>query len=319
LGEHLLARFAESIFWLARYVERAENLARILDVNETFARDKGGVDDWLPVIRLNADEARFKKAFPKATPATVVAFYVIDADNPTSIASSVRMARENARAIRHLISTEMWVQLNMFHGFMRSLTRRDIALANLSRLCTTIKENCQAHTGITEGTLYRDEAWCFYQVGRNLERADQTSRLLDIKYRHLVESGGDVGSPVDVSQWNALLRSAAGYHAFRRVQPRGLDPAAVARFLIFEERFPRSINGCLGHIGNLFDRLEAEDGLGRPPEVRRALSGLQRLVAPRTRARERRAVGRLHDFVDEFQIKAAALSDAMRRAYFGHA
>ena len=224
---------------MARYMERAENLARILDVNETFARDSRGAQDWLPMVQLNADESRFFSVHGEANASTVTHFYVLDRTNPTSIVSAVHMARENARSLRHLISTEMWRHLNVFYELLGDVAREDLALSELSRLCATIKENCQTHTGITEGTFHRDEVWHFYQLGKTVERADQTTRLLDIKYHRLLPSSEDVGSPVDLSQWNSLLRSAAGYHAFRRVHPRGMRPANVAGFLLFNTEFPR--------------------------------------------------------------------------------
>jgi len=217
LSEVLLARFADCIFWLARYVERAENLARILDVNETFSRDSHGGQNWRSIVQLNSDEERFFATHPAATAPSVVKFYVIDAANPNSIISAVRYARENARTLRPLISTEMWVQLNVFHNRLAGLSEADLMPGKLAALFGSIKEACQAHTGITEGTFFRDQGWYFYQLGRYIERADQTTRLLDIKYHLLLPSGTDVGSPTDVSQWNALLRSAAGYHAYRRL------------------------------------------------------------------------------------------------------
>ena len=220
----LLSRYAEAAFWMARYIERAENLARILDVNETFSRDSQGGQNWLSVLQLYDDQKRFFERHGEAGGEAVIRFYVLDRDNRGSIVSNVRMARENARALRPLISTEMWTHLNMFHNRLGELRPEDVTEHRLARLCTLVKESCQAHTGITEGTFHRDAGWDFYQMGRMIERADQTTRLLDVKYHLLLPSAADVGSPVDVSQWNALLRSASAYHAFRRVQPSGMDP-----------------------------------------------------------------------------------------------
>ena len=189
----LLARFAESNFWLARYMERAENLARILDVNETFAQDGRGPEDWLPIVQLHGDDARFFARHDAATAEAVIRFYVLERDNPTSIIAAVRMARENARALRHLISTEMWRDLNVFYNRLAALGPDDLAPSQLSALCATIKEECQLHTGIMEGTYYRDQGWYFYQIGKYLERADQTTRLLDINYHRLLPSPADAG------------------------------------------------------------------------------------------------------------------------------
>ena len=133
---------------MARYMERAENLARILAVNETFARDERGANDWLPILKLHRDEEAFFERYKKATSEGVVRFYIIDAENPNSIISSVRAARENARSIRHLISLETWVQLNVFYNWVASLTTRNVRLSELSPLCERIKEGVQLHSGI---------------------------------------------------------------------------------------------------------------------------------------------------------------------------
>jgi uncharacterized alpha-E superfamily protein len=203
---NLLARYAECIFWVARYMERAENLARILDVHETFVRDVAGRRDYSAIIRINADEERFGGRPEKAKAEEIIRFYVLDAQNPTSIISAVRWARENARVLRPLISTEMWSQLNVFHNRLLALEPRDATRTNVTRLCGWIKESCQTHAGIVDGTFYRDQGWSFYHLGKAIERADQTTRLLDIKYHGLALAQADEGSAQDLGQWYALLR-----------------------------------------------------------------------------------------------------------------
>ena len=202
----LLARYADCAFWLGRYMERAESLARILDVNLHFSRDSRGSQNWRSIVQLNADEERFDKSYDVASYANVVHFYVPDRDNPSSIVSGIRAAKENARSLRPMISTEMWSHLNVFNNTMSTLTPDDLKPSELSRVCSVIKEECQTHTGITEGTFFRDQSWYFYLLGREIERADQTTRLLDIKYLLLLPPNQQAGSPVDVSQWNSLLR-----------------------------------------------------------------------------------------------------------------
>ena len=221
-AEAPLSRFAEAIFWLARYVERAENLARIIDVQETFARDRLGASNWRSIVQLQADEAQFSAGHAAVSAATVIEIYILDAANPHSVKSSIALARANARALRPSISTEMWTQLNMFHNWLQALGADDVALPDVSRLCARIKEGCQTHYGITEGTFYRHQGWQFYRLGKAIERADQTTRLLDIKYHLLLPTPDTIGSPTDESQWNALLRAG------RRL-PR-LPPRPAARY-----------------------------------------------------------------------------------------
>ncbi len=313
----LLSRYADAIFWLARYVERAENLARILDVNETFSRDSRGYQNWESILELYSDQARFPEPHAEVDTASVLYFYVLDQDNPTSIVSSVRMARENARTLRPLISTEMWVQINIFYNRLRGLTRADIAEPRLVRLCTSIKEACQQHTGITEGTFYRDEGWYFYELGRHLERADQTTRLLDVKYHLLLPRPSDVGSPVDVSHWNALLRSASTYHAFRRVHPRGMSPATVAGFLLFHTDFPRSVLGSVNAADRNLGELCERYGLGAGTDAVAVLGGLRGELA-RLDIDEVLSGG-LHEFIDGVQLKLVETSAEIGRAFFGRA
>lgn len=314
----LLARFAEDIYWMARYVERAENLARILDVNETFARSSQGEQEWLPVVQLYADDARFLDKHKRATAAAVVDFYVLDRENPASIVSVIHAARENARALRHLISTEMWQQLNVLHRDLNDLRKRDVTLPKLSGICNRIKERCQTNIGVTEGTLYRDEAWCFYQIGKYVERADQTSRLLDMRYHRMKNREAGLAGGADVSEWNALLRSVAGYQAFRRAHPLNISVEHVAAFLVFDDNFPRSIAGSLQNVQDMFAELEDEHGL---PPGRRAKSILKRLhtmLHPGTTAKVRRDIKVLHQFVDRVQLSLIDLGDEMGQTYFAH-
>lgn len=311
---NLLARHAESIFWLARQVERANCLARILDVNESFSRNSRGEHDWESVLRLFADEQTFRATDRKPTAESVIHFYIFDDRNPSSVRSCVRMARENARALRPLISTEMWVQLNGFHNRLSRLRRVDLEVENLNRLCNYIKESCQTHSGITDETLYRDESWYFHQIGRALERADQTTRLVDVKYHVLLPQPSDVGSPTDEAQWNTVLRSAAGFHAFRRLSPHSMSPARVVEFLVFDRRFPRSVAASVliahGHLHEL--RLK----YGHMPK-RIASNRLRKLAATLSEDSAEDLVARgMHEGLDEIQLELGEITNALGREYF---
>jgi uncharacterized alpha-E superfamily protein len=303
---------------MARYIERAENLARLIDVNETFARDSRGTSSWAALIHLNADTDRFADRYGDDPPSAtdVLNFYLLDTENPSSIRNSVRTARENARTLRPLISTEMWTQLNVFYNRMLALTPADITTPRVSKLCTNIKEACQAHTGIVEGTFYRDQGWYFYQIGRRLERADQTSRLLDIKYHTLLPSLDDVGSSLDISQWNALLRSVAGYHAFRRGHARGLYPNEAAGFLIFDTAFPRSIQVSVNQIATLLTEMKSRYLLRGGYQAMERLDEIQAILG--TRTIDRIVAGGLHEFLDALQTQLIQLSSDLGSAFFGH-
>lgn len=316
MKNNLLARFAENIFWLARYMERAENLARILEVTETYSRDDQGDQDWATILELNADMARFRKHYDTLTGRSAARFYLLDKDNPTSILSAITMARENARSVRHLISTEMWAQINVFHARLKELRSRDITPTRLAGLCGMIKEGCQAHTGITEGTLYQDEGWSFYWMGKALERADQTSRLIDIGYRRAVLSGQEFESRSLDSHWNTMLRSAVGYQAFCRTNRVRMHPNEVFDFLLLDRQFPRSIISCLNEVHAFMLRLHDLHGV----DVERA--GLPLLDGLRARLLATTLQGVLdsgvHEFVDDVQRQLMTFTTELGHSVFGH-
>ena len=313
---NLLARYAETIYWLARYVERVEDLARIIDVNETFSRDSRGGQNWQSILQLHADEGRYREQYGRPTADGVIYFYTLDDANPTSIVSALGAARSNARTLRPLISTEMWTQLNIFYNRLRAMSQDELSQPRLPRFCAFVKEGCQTHYGITEGTFYRDEGWYFYQLGRNLERADETTRTLDVKYHLLLPSVDKVGSPLDVSQWNALLRSVSGYHAFRRVHPSGMTPSDVAAFLLLHKSFPRSVLASVLEIDSKLHQLREAYGLSGGAA---AMARLDEMRATLEGERIDNIIRRgLHEFLDGLQGELQAVSHDLGRDFFGY-
>lgn len=310
MSSPLLARYADAVFWLARYVERAEDLARILEVNETHARDRSGAQDWLWIVEINADEARFSQEHGQVTAESVTRFYLTDAENPTSIRSAIVQARENARTLRPLISTEMWVQLNVFHNRLRSIAAHELVPGNLCRLLAEIKAACQTFTGIAEGTFYRDQAWCFYRLGQYIERADQTTRLLDTKYQRLTRREG----ASEIGQWYALLRSASGYHAFRRVHSSDLTSRRVVGFLLFNTSFPRSVSLCVGEAHKTLGALKSCYGMRAGDDAAERLEALRAILA--TRSTDEILGAGLHEFVDFLQRCLIDVTKSLSAAFF---
>jgi len=315
LSNPLLARYAECIFWLARYVERAEDLARIIEVHETYTRDRGGVSDWYSIVQLNSDEEEFSAKHSAANSRNVIRFYLTDGENPTSILSTIHSARENARTLRPLVSTEMWVQLNILYNRLSAIDDGELAPGGLSPLLTEIKEACQTFTGITEGTFYRDHAWFFYRLGRYIERADQTTRLLDSKYYVLMRDA-DIGSVVNIGQWLALLRAASGYHAFRLLHQSDLTPARVAEFLLFNPSFPRSVLLCVREIDAAVTGLKSRYNLRAGNDVAEGLDQLRSILG--IRSIEEVLAGGLHEFIDFIQRYLSAITIRLSAAFFGH-
>ncbi|WP_245825058.1 alpha-E domain-containing protein [Neoasaia chiangmaiensis] len=310
----LLSRYAESMLWLARYIERIENLARLIDVNETFVRLRTAVNGWQCIIDINADAAPYFAHHDGISGAEVIAFYVLDPENPNSIVSMAHAARENARALRPLISTEMWTQLNIFTDTIRRLTPADIAGNRLSMLCARIKQECQTHAGITEGTLFRDQAWLFHQIGKHIERADQITRLIDIKYQALLPTIDAVGSEIDLSQWTAVLRSAAAYHAFRRLCPNDLSPAIVVGFLLQNNGFPRSLSTSLRQAHYAVHLLRSDYNLRGTAPILERVEHLQALL--QGLSVNEIIIGGLHEFLDGVQSELADIYNHIAEAFW---
>lgn len=314
----LLARYAESLLWLARYLERIENVARILDVTQTFSGgDTGGdAQSWVSILRINADEERFRAEHGTVDARGVTRFYLLDRGNFTSIPAAMDQVRENARTLRAVISTEMWLQINTFNARIRALGEADVVPDRLSRTCGMLKEGCQAHAGITDGTLYRDQGWVFYEIGRHLERADQTTRLLDIGWRAFTARPGNAAasSEVDAVQWAVLLRASAGYHAFRRVNPSGYSAAAVFSFLLLDGAFPRSIGLNLGQVAWNLSNLRTLHGLRQGNAALERIGDLRAMLANLS-VEELLREGPV-PFLDGLQREFGALNDDVAGAFF---
>jgi len=309
----LLARYADCIYWMARYVERVENLARILDVTQSSARRRSSAKDWAAILEINSDLERFQKTGREIGDDGIVKFYVLDVGNPTSILHALTAARENARTLRPFISTEMWSHLNVAYNWLRRLTPADLAPSERPRLLATIKEHCQTHTGITEGTFFRDQGWYFYQLGRYVERADQATRLLDVKFHDVATDSPT--ALIDAGEAAAILRSAAGYHAFRRVHPRGYILEDVVGFLLLDGAFPRSVSHCIGETDRLLHDLRLRYGL------RGGNRALERLDEIRVALDERPPAGvlraGLHEFVDWIQRQLIDINKSLADDFFG--
>jgi uncharacterized alpha-E superfamily protein len=242
----MLSRVADSIYWMSRYVERAENVARFVDVNLNLMLDSpsGEAQQWLPLVNITGDHADFEKRYPVATQHDVIQFLTFDRDNPNSIISCLRSARENARSVREVISSEMWLQLNSFYLMVNSAAAGGSSLDTPHDFFNQVKLSSHLFMGLTDATMTQGEGWHFCRLGRTLERADKTSRILDVKYFILLRSVADVGTPFDEVQWAAVLRSASAFEMYRKRHGR-ISPNAIVEFLLLDPEFPRAIRFCL--------------------------------------------------------------------------
>ena len=311
----MLSRVADSIYWMSRYVERAENVARFIDVNFALMLDspEGRDQQWQPLVNTTGDHESFAARYGAATQRDVIHFLTFDPENPNSILSCFRAARENARTVREIISSEMWLQLNKAYLMVNSAAESESDDDLPLEFFAEVKMASHEFTGVTDATMTHGEAWHFGRLGRLLERADKTSRILDVKYYILLRSVDDVGTPLDDIQWAAVLRSASAFEMYRKRHGR-ISPKGVVEFMMLDREFPRAIHHCLTGAR---DSLHAISGtpLGsfrHPPEK---LLGLLCSEFSYTSVEE--IIGRgLHEYVDDFQNRLNHIGAGIFETFF---
>ncbi len=246
----LLSRVADSVYWMARYMERAENVARYIGVNLNLQLDLplDPADQWQPLIDTSGDAEAFKKRHSEATQDSVIEFLAYDPEYSNSIFSCLRAARENARSVRETISSEMWEQVNTM--YLQLQAQRSVPdPEHLLEAFRDIRLGCHLFQGVTDATMTHNEAWHFLRLGRKLERADKTSRILDVKYFMLLPSTRDVGTPYDDIHWSAVLKSVSGFEMYRKKYGR-IAPRDVVDFLVMDREFPRSVHYCINRAND---------------------------------------------------------------------
>ncbi|MDH5510071.1 MAG: alpha-E domain-containing protein [Nitrospinota bacterium] len=311
----MISRVADSVYWMSRYIERAENVARFVDVNQYLTLDLQ-VDEelqWNPMLEVSGDRAAFEAQYGGSDQESVIRFLAFDSQNPNSILSSLRSARDNARSVREVISSEAWRQINKMYHMVRSAADSGKVFEDPHSFLDEVKEGCHQVTGVTEATMSHDEAWHFLRLGRMLERADKTSRLLDVKYFLLLPSMDYVGTPYDKIQWAAVLKSASALEMYRKTYRR-IDPKQIGRFLIFDNQFPRSIRFCLEAASI---SLHAISGSPLSTFDNKAERRLGRLCADIdfSDIEEVSQTG-MHQYLDGIQIKLNRVGDAIFETYF---
>jgi uncharacterized alpha-E superfamily protein len=246
----MLSRIADSLFWLARYIERAEETARILDVNYHMMLEQSHSAyrlRWDPLVIMAGEEQRFRKSYTEATSETVFEFLAFRNDNPSSILQCITKARENARTIRDRISREMWEDINgLYHTVCRFSPSEEMA-AGPHRFCETVKFGSHRFHGVAEATLPHDEGWQFLKIGWSLERAEMTARLVDVQFQNLLETPPVLGG-ADNHQWLAVLKSVGAYETYRRQYHSPIEAEKVAEMLILHPQHPRSIRFSITEV-----------------------------------------------------------------------
>jgi uncharacterized alpha-E superfamily protein len=311
----MLSRVANSIYWMSRYLERAENVARFIDVNLNLTLDMPEVigEQWAPLVNTTGDRELFAKRYGVPTRENVMHFLTFDRENPNSILSCVRHARENARSVREIISSEMWEQANRFYLLVKDASKNKSAAEKTTEFYTAVKMASHLFDGITEATMSHGEAWHFLQVGELLERADKTSRILDVKYFILLPDAQAVGTAIDNIQWAALLKSASALEMYRK-HSKQINPSKVADFLILNREFPRSILSCLDRAALSLHAItgSSEDGFSNKAE-----QGLGRLLGELNYTQIDEIIyDGLHEFLDKLQNRLNWIDDAVYESFF---
>ena len=304
----MLSRAADAIYWMNRYIERADNLARLLDVNLQLMLDlPESTDRWDLLIDTTGDRALFQEHFGTVTSDNVLAFHTLDMDNPNSIFSCVRAARENARSVREIISSEMWEQVNKFYLMVHAAASAGRIVEAPHEIFTAVRIADHLYLGSTDATMSYGEAWHFGRLGRLLERADKTSRILNAQCYLFASTAADTRMSVGEIQLSAVLKSASGFEMYRQRFGR-ITPVSVAAFLILDREFPRAMQSC---VLRAEESLHALAGSPQGASQNAAENRLGCLRAELSDAEIQDIIGRLPEFLNAFQAKLNQLDDAI--------
>lgn len=309
----MLSRAANAIYWMSRYLERAENVARFVAVNVHLMLDMGLPADstqWKPLVTTSGDDADFAARYEEATEENVLYFLTFDEKNPNSILSCIQRARENARTVREVISSEMWEQLNMLYHLVEKHSRKR-HVQNLHEFYAHIRTSSHLFAGLLENTMSHGEGWHFICLGRMLERADKTARLLDVKYFLLLPDPQYVDSPYDAIEWAAVLKSANAFEMYRK-HFHGINFRDVAGFLIFDPAFPRSMTHCIQSSAVSLQAITAELGVKVPAQAQ--MDKLQKTLA--STSIDSVLGNGLHEFIDIFQFNLNVVDQAVYQSFF---
>jgi uncharacterized alpha-E superfamily protein len=259
----MLCRTANELFWMSRHIERAENAARLLDVTykmsllpyEVIEPGLAWAEPWAVPLVTSGLATMYYEKYAELAAENVLRLMILDPDNPSSIYNCLHAARESARSVRGAITSEMYEDLNSSWLEMRDIDYATLEATGVSDFLDWVKMRSHLFRGVTFGTMLRDEAYHFIRLGTHLERADNTARILDVKYHTLLPSAADVGGAVDYYQWGALLRSVSGFESYRKIYSDVITPRRVAELLILRDDMPRSLHACMNFIHETLERL----------------------------------------------------------------
>ena len=312
----MLCRVADSLFWMSRYLERAENQARFIDVTSDIALGYRGSEEvlWSSLLHAGGDVECFQKRYPRPTRANVIDFLLFSRENMNSVLSCLTFARENARSVRENLTTPMWEAVNRFYLRVRQASSQSAQVLNQPHpFLDQIKRSAHQVLGVTAATWSQGEAWQFSSLGYQLERADKTSRILDVKYFLLKPGTADAGSQLDVVQWASLLESTGALQMYRREFGR-IQPVNVVEFLVLSADFPRSLRFCTQGV---LECLRAISG-NRGSEAANSAEAMAVEVLGELESVSARGILEqgLHEFVDRFQTRLNGIGGAVSETFF---
>jgi uncharacterized alpha-E superfamily protein len=310
----MLSRVADRIFWMSRQMERAENMARILGVTSdlsVFGTREVQQQNLIAPLTITDTASDFFARYGATSLKNLIEFHALDDQNPSSIYSCLRLARESAHEVRWQITSEMWETLNATWIEVRAIPRSRVTGSGATEFFDWVKERSHLFRGVTYGTIVRGEAFNFSRLGTFLERADNTARILDVKYHILLPSVEDVGGALDYYQWAALLRSVSSFETYRQLYRDQIFPIKVAQLLILERRMPRSLAACFDQVKEAMDRI---NGQGDQSAKRLAYE----LHARVTHADiEEIFKNGLHEYLTDCLTDMDELGSRIQRAYLG--
>ena len=311
----MLGRVANTIYWMNRYFERAENYARFMDVNYNLSLElpPKESEQWKPLVVTTGDWQLYESLYGKEEKDKVIFFLGFDEQNPNSIYNCIVKARENARAVRPEITKEVWEQINYLYFLVKDgIENKRYINKNLRAFCTEIKNGCQLVYGMFEATISRTEGWHFGKLGQMIERADKTSRVLDVKYHILLTSPNAVGTSFDLIQWAAVLKSVSAYDMYRKKYGK-LSATNIAEFLILDKDFPRSMLACLMSAEQSLIMLSGHEiGFSNSAQKKLGLLKSQLVYADINDIIE----NGMHEYLDDFQRKLNAVSSSIYDSFF---
>ncbi len=310
----MLGRTANGILWMFRYLERAENTARLLEAGFRMALmrgSQGASEEWRSVLTTSGQEAGYTALYSEYNGVLVTNYILRGPDNPASVVCMIENARSNARAVRTAITREVWEAINESWMVLTKLLARPVKAGDLGEVLGIVRRQAMLVRGAMQGTMLRNDIFNFARIGTHLERADNTARILDVKYHVLLPSAAWVGSHLDNAQWEMMLRSLAGERAFRWLNAGRLDPSGIAEFLILDGRFPRSLQFSYARMASNMDSLARDYGSETPAH------SVLRGANLRMNSTNIGAIfdSGLHEFISDFIVENIALADAIARDY----